>query len=233
MENEVQQVIPSVKPLLENQTPVPTPPSTNWSNILLFTILGLIVVAGLVLAGIQIGKSQTSIQQPAVEQQTISPTQTAVNPTDLPVTPSPTTDPTADWKTYKNIALGFEIKYPPNVEIILEENDQHNRITIFKGESLNFEVDLHKAGDTPLDKYYYMDNPVFTKSVLDDKIANVYIFDASKNSCVSNGSGPGCTISYVTYVAQNGLDLYHLSFKGDSILSDTEKNILSTFKFTN
>lgn len=90
MENEVQQVISSVKPLPQNQTLTPTPPLTNWSKILLFALLGLIVITGSVFAGIQIGKNQTSIQQPAVVQQTISPTQT------VPSQTTPTTFPTAN-----------------------------------------------------------------------------------------------------------------------------------------
>lgn len=37
--------------------------------------------------------------------------------------PSPVADLTADWKTYRNEDNGFEIKYPPNWEIIKEKNN--------------------------------------------------------------------------------------------------------------
>ena len=111
MENDTQQNIPPVQPL--PQTPPVIPPSTNWSKILLFTILGLIIVAGSVFVGIQIGKNQTSNQQPIVTQPTANPTQTAVNPTAQP-TANPTTDPTADWKTYTNQV--FTIKLPEQFE---------------------------------------------------------------------------------------------------------------------
>jgi len=80
MENEVQQAIPQVKPQPQNQTLPPTPPSTNWSKILLFTFLGFVVIAGSVLVGIQMGKSQTSRLQSIVAEPTAIPTQT-VSPT--------------------------------------------------------------------------------------------------------------------------------------------------------
>lgn len=108
MENEVQPTIPPVQPL--PQTPVPVPPSTNWSKTLLFTALGLVIVAGSVFFGIQIGKSQISNQQPVTVQPTITPSQTLVNPTALP-----TTNPTTDWKTYTNQKLSFTVKYPSNL----------------------------------------------------------------------------------------------------------------------
>lgn len=109
MENEVQQNITPVQPLI--QTPIPTQPPTNWSKNLLFTVLGLIIVAGSVFVGIQIGKSQTPSQQPVVAQPTASPTQIAVNQTIQP-TANLTTNPITDWKTYTNSKYNFSFKYP-------------------------------------------------------------------------------------------------------------------------
>lgn len=165
-------------------------------------------------------------------------------PKSITINPSPTptlassakaslsADPTSTWKTYTNSNLGFEIKYPEGVMIEKEMNDEYNRATIFRGDNLYFEVMLRKAGDISLDKYYYMDNEISRKSTLDGKTANVYINDASKNKCVSDGSGPGCPLSFVTYVAQSGSDLYHVGFYDSAELSDIENQILSTFKFT-
>lgn len=121
MENEIQQNTPLVQPLLQTSTSIPTLPSTNWSQVLLFTILGLIVVAGSVFAGIQIGKTQTPIQQPITAQPTVLPTQAITSPTVIPtqiVTPTvsltatPTIDPTANWKSFTSVNYGFAVKYP-------------------------------------------------------------------------------------------------------------------------
>ena len=156
----------------------------------------------------------------------------AVATTEPVATESSEVDPTANWKMYTNKALGFELKYPSTFTIDKEMNDQYNKATIFKNGNSTFEVMLRAAGEG-LDKYYYMDNPDFTKSTLGGKNANVYVYDAGKNSCVSDGTGPGCPVSYIVYVAQNGSNLYHLGFFDDSNLSTLEKQILSTFKFIN
>lgn len=113
MENNTQPITPPVQPSPHTQTPIPTAPSTNWSKILVFIVLGLIIIAGSIFVGIQIGKNQTPNQQPIAVQPTASPTQTVVNPTVQPITSSPT-DPTANWKTYTNSAYKFLIKYPSN-----------------------------------------------------------------------------------------------------------------------
>jgi hypothetical protein len=66
MENGIQ----SPQPV--TQTPIQT--STNWSRIILFTVLGLIVATGSVFIGIQIGKNQVINTNPIITQLTISPT---------------------------------------------------------------------------------------------------------------------------------------------------------------
>lgn len=38
------------------------------------------------------------------------------------ITPQPTTNPTANWKSFKNTTLGFELKYPPDYIIIRNTN---------------------------------------------------------------------------------------------------------------
>lgn len=69
MRNEAQLNSPSVQP----QTPPLVPSSTNWSKILLFAVLGLVVLSGLIFIGIQIGKRQTPNQQSVTVQPTIAP----------------------------------------------------------------------------------------------------------------------------------------------------------------
>ena len=94
---------------------------------------------------------------------------------------------------------------------------------------------LHYAllqGNISFDKYYYMDNIIASQSSLSGEKANVYVQDVSKSGCVNSGEGPGCPLSFVSYVAVKGGDIYHLGFYEDAVLSDIEKQILSTFKFT-
>ena len=105
MENEVQPNTLPAQPLSQ----VPVPSATNWKKIILFILLGLVVITVSVFIGIQIGRNQITNQQPISAQSTITPTQTIVNPT---------TNPTADWKTYKasqtltKIGIDFSIEYP-------------------------------------------------------------------------------------------------------------------------
>ena len=112
MDNQTQPNIPSFQPTPE---PPVTPP-TNWSKIIIFILIGLVVVAGSTYVGIQIGKNQIGKQSKIVEQPTIIPTQTAIIPTTvLPTKPNPTADPTADWKTYQLPQLNIDFKMTLNL----------------------------------------------------------------------------------------------------------------------
>lgn len=153
-------------------------------------------------------------------------------PTTL-ITPTTTADPTTNWKIYTNQKLGFTIKYPPTVIITRELNDEFNRATEFKGSEISFEVMLRKTGAISLNNYYYMDSPILQKAFLDGNNANVYAYNAVNNTCVNDESGPSCPTSFIAYVAENGPNIYHISFYGDDKLSPLENQILSTFKFTN
>lgn len=138
---------------------------------------------------------------------------------------------TADWMTYESKDLGFEITYPPYMKIEKELSDEDNRFTSIKGNELDVEIMLRKSGDISFDKYYYMDNAITSQSTLGGEKANVYIQDVRQSGCVNSGEGPGCPVSFVSYAAVKGSDIYHLGFYGDAVLSDIEKQILSSFKF--
>ena len=81
----------------EVQVPVKSKP---WLKPLLFSILGIVLAAGLVFAGYKFG--QRSIYPEPVE----GPTPTPI------VEATPTPDPTAGWKTYIDTAYNYSIKYP-------------------------------------------------------------------------------------------------------------------------
>lgn len=88
------------------QTPtIPPQPTETKKKPLLIALLSLgllIILSGAVFVGIQIGKRQ-KIQTPSeilFNQPTIQAT--------------PTTDPTAGWKTYTNSQIGYQLRYPQN-----------------------------------------------------------------------------------------------------------------------
>lgn len=62
MENEIPQNIPQGQILPQTSVSLPTPPSANWSKILLLIVLGLVIVAGSIFIGIQVGKNQAETE---------------------------------------------------------------------------------------------------------------------------------------------------------------------------
>lgn len=211
-ENIVSEVLPVTDPVIVPYTP---PPKKFPFFALVLTVLLSIVSAICVYLFLQ-------VRTLTLERATPSPT------------PSPVAavDPTLDWQTYTNMGLGYEIKYPSFMAVDTVLNDEHNRFTSIKGNDIDVSIMLRKySGDIQFDSYYYMDNDIAYKSTLGDKDANVYVQDVMGNTCVNDGPGPECPKSFVAYVAINGNDLYVLEFYGHPFLSDTEKEILSTFKF--
>jgi hypothetical protein len=205
MENE--KIAPIVEePVVPQVSPEPEKKS-NYFKILV-VLIGILIVAGLSLnAYLMFSKKETV--------------------TKVPDSVTPTANPITDWKTYSNTALGFEIKYPSTVLIEKELNDQNNRVTIFKGGNLNFEVMLRKNPDNiSLDKYYFMDAPIKEKTIMGGISANFY--EMPTGYC----DGPSCSEPFIAVVTEKGSDLYHLTFFGDIKLSEVENQILSTFKFT-
>lgn len=74
--------------------------SSSW-KIVSFLLLGLLALVIAVFAGIQIGKSQKS--------QVLAP------PTTPTITPTPTTDLTASWKTYSTST--YRLQYPSDMTV--------------------------------------------------------------------------------------------------------------------
>ena len=132
MEDQIQPNITPAQPLPE----VSVLPPKNWLKILLFILLGLVVIAVSVFVGIQIGRNQI-----ITGQQTTPSTQTVVNPTALP-----TTNPTADWKTYTNPIHKIKFNYPPTWQVD-NKGDQ---------DSLNTQVTLTKD-QAKIKMYFNMD----------------------------------------------------------------------------
>lgn len=207
------------------------------SKTIWITIIAVVITAIIVGGGVyawqksSLQSTEKSLQQQITDLQNQianlqKPTQPIVTTPEKTQEPTQPADETANWKTYQNKDLGFELKMPSYVSVDKEFNDQYNRLVIFKSEKGNFEVRLREGKTTSLDKYYYLDFPVSFRSTLGGKEA--LVFEAPNGYC----DGPGCSDPFIAYSTKNGDDFYNLVFGGDVELSETEKSILSSFKFT-
>jgi hypothetical protein len=247
MENEVQPIIQPVQSLSQTPTlaPVPIPPLTNWTKIILLSVLGLVVVAGAFLIGVQVGKNQTSNQQPIAEEPTATPTQIVVSPTTIPTSPvtaTPTIDPTANWKTYTNKEYNLTIKYPSDAKLRISQSESNDKMLLvafdspnavfdrlFKSGGYSFEISMQtqKNFNTLNEYLLFQKEHSMYEEVLPKTYNNVngYTFKNDKGYS-------GLNFTYRGFVAKNNELYYTINyFTDDSV--DMFNQILSTFKFTN
>ncbi len=107
-------------PVLSTQPPSP---KIFPLNLILIILIIVVIFSTVIMSAV---KNQANKQTPKP-----SP-QTSIKPSS-PLTPTPTTDPTANWKTYKDEKYKFQFRYPPTVylkqspkfgdQIFLTEND--------------------------------------------------------------------------------------------------------------
>jgi len=90
---------PVVEPVSESKiSELPPKPAGSRLKIILLSVLGLVLVAGIAFAGYKFGQKQS---------------QSGAQPTPTPiVVATPTPDPTVDWKTYVEPNNSFTLKYP-------------------------------------------------------------------------------------------------------------------------
>jgi hypothetical protein len=111
-------------------------PKSKFKIILLIIFLLLIVGGGVYLLGTnKIILISKYFQKPT--------------PTSVPKSPTPTPDPTANWKTYSNKEYGFEIKYPntwSQKEFVSNPNQTFG-IIFYEKEGLEKSVDIQIYND--------------------------------------------------------------------------------------
>lgn len=170
---------PQQNPPIDHTQSPPMPPISQQSYKIPFIVLSAIILITIsILVGIQIGKSQTKLveNQPSSQLNTKSylPLDTS-SPTLIP--PTPTTDPTANWKTYSNTKYGFEFKYP-NIKPwhIAEKTYQQNIVEIYNyDESTGRGSEFNRRIDGPLLKLPldFISTTETPERYLQDKVINV------------------------------------------------------------
>lgn len=112
---------------MENKTSeVVLPPQKLKSNLVLWVVVGIVILAAGVGIGLGLGKYLQLIS-PSISVPTVLPTPTLF----LTVTPTETADLTADWKTYSNSEFGFSFKYPISLKPEISEGAQDRDFMAF------------------------------------------------------------------------------------------------------
>lgn len=216
-------------PPLQNHPNVNNDKPASKSPVLKFIMLGVLFVIGLALIGGAYFMGTQKSNQQAVS-----------------TSPSPTPDPTADWKTFSPPNQGFSIKYPANWTPL--QNETLTRIfppgiSIKNGlgpddsETPYISISHHESN--PLD--CRGDCPLFTNPE-PIKVAGI---NATKYTGTDGQMATMCGCSYEKIILKNGNTYYLLElygkpgktpdYKPDSISEENKEifdQILSTFNFT-
>ncbi len=193
---------PSISPIRAKKT-------TDWKKILGVGV-GMLVILG---AGIGIGVVlENKLYQKPAAYVTASPT------------PAPTTDPTANWKTYTNNELGVNFKHPSDW-VITETSIQ---VVLLKDPDIRTVIGACPGYSFSISKY----DPYLNYSRF-DKVAKSELNGESTETWTSEGSKCKEKVIFINALPSNDLKpKYIISFMSKN--SDGDKifdQILSTFKF--
>lgn len=146
------------------------------------------------------------------------------------LSPTPTPDPTANWKTYTNAKIGFQVKYPALwVERDVVSSNDSNLVYLNSNESFG-------SGVEPLQYYVWIsaEDKLPNVSLIKEKIGN---YNAYKTSELPSRLG-----SLSVFITKDGKKFISISitpydlkqpFESQSRYIDIFNLMLSTFKFTN
>lgn len=128
----------------------------------------------------------------------------------------------ADWQTYRNEEYGFEFKYPKQ-ESFREHNPSQEFIQIFT-DSVRIKATKNRYIDESSD--WFLDTPPNGEFIL----GNI----TWKTFFLPNGycDGPGCSVPIYAVNTRRENVVYSVTFGEKQQISDLQKQILSTFKFT-
>ena len=186
---------------------------------ILIIILVLIAIGGAYYFGTKKGN--------IIPTPTQSPVTVASN-APAPITPTtkPTTDPTANWKTYENNVYHYSFKYPPSWAVRAFQYSDNSTSDPLKTSYLI----LSSEG---VDKMYFsLTDPLINPTLEDGYIStNKYGKPISYYKVFPNGEGPDDR-SFVTFQTTGRKDTITINVLSSFPIPYEQDQILSTFKFT-
>lgn len=220
MDNENQQV-----PSVPNQPPIKTANNLSFAKALAYGFVIVSVGISIAIGGYLLGVNKTQPQPIA---------QTSVVPT-----ASPTPDPTANWKTYKNKEYGFALKYPQDFTIANDALPKVNKETVA---NQNLEISNEFVSENP--KLTIWVNPLgfgltppdVAYELASNENKGIEISVRTEVSQTQDNLNMDDKTVIVGKTVKLGVNTYAFQFIFEKNGKDYEpilNQILSTFKFTN
>jgi len=153
--------------------------------------------------------------------------QKQATPTVTQSTPTPTSDPTANWKTYTNTQNYYSFQYPDAMFSIQEEG---SRTRLLEGMGYAFEVNAIQTTDT-------MENWLIKEKnngqFPDDNWKSVQSTFQSYPALLLQSLSNTMQVAMDVFVIKNNNLIYEISFSKEASDKTVVDQILSTFKFIN
>ena len=210
------------------ESPIPTPiaptPITDTtkpvkSSGFIVVLLSILLIISVLIAGFFAYQTQNLVKQITE----LQPTPTPIASTE----PSPTTDPSADWQTFTNKELGFEIKYPKNFTIssgLIPNNG--TQITLISDQR-NILI-INKPNINPLTNKKYESLEQFDPRVKNFKLIMIGQYEA-KDSGIYDTQG-GTTQRDLIMEKDDSIWIIQ-DLQKEELTNEIFDQIISTFKF--
>lgn len=148
----------------------------------------------------------------------------------IPDLKSITEDQTADWKTYKNDALGFEIEYPerlnPRIGAEYDKSliSESQTIINFLPDSDTIQIIVDTGSN--IDKVLQAETKIFTDFTIE---VEPFTIDGITGKYINVKNHP--STPFYIYIVQKGNVVYRI-IVAEKDFGDNVENFISTFKFT-
>lgn len=219
----------------KEQETVTAPSSDNskkWIKVALFGIVGIVITVGLVYAGYWYGIRSAKLP-PEADRFLVDKTRIQKTPPPEP-TPSPVTDPTANWKTYTNKAFNYSVKYLSDWTVT-EENTGQGELArqSFRTAELDF-----SSTATELILAVVTEKPDSERlksiGVIGEGVTSTF-GNVSGTLYESEGTGIAGSGFRMDFIFEKGSQVYWIylstGLQNKMLYKPTFEQILSTFKF--